>query len=558
MQNPQPKLTPADDSREALIFGICDRLFDHGHCVTNVVLAPARPDGTPDWEHASPAVLEPLEADEWPADPIVAQRAAVIVDHIDGCDKTTSMLVFLREDGNPSVEQIAGPDHDADIAMRIIGRDIGAKPPAIPPSPLKEASEKLLADLQKPAPVAANDNKPKPAPETAGISLMSFSEFKAQENSTADAVIKGLVRTGTLIAIGGRPGAGKTALTLAMGNALDAGEPFLGRETKPTTVVIIAAEDGGDVANRLEAMGNDRIKIAKLPEGLPLTKPPKAAAVMREVVRQAKALDPERHVMVVVDTLRAALGGVSVLEDKTTSPALNALREVAEAEGAVIAILNHTNRENNKATKGETLEAVAALEIVLLEGEGDWFTVYVGKNRSGPGHRNIGKVRYTSAEVGGVSAAVVDELVADENISDGPKERGPSGNAKILHGIIQTAILETTETRRPFGIEGPEVKVVAVEAVRASFYDRKEGSTDTKLKAFNRAMTHWIDKQWIVRGEGSEGGLLWLASVRDEKGGQPDGHSPNQASVRPVRLGEDGRTGQVDRVCPVLSGSEAS
>ena len=160
---------------------------------------------------------------------------------------------------------------------------------------------------------------------------------------------------------------------------------------------------------------------------------------------------------------------------------------------------------------------MAALEIVLLEGEGDWFTIYVGKNRSGPGHRNIGRVRYTSAEVGGVSAAVVDELVADENVTDGPKERGPSGNAKILYGIIQTAILETTETRRPYGAEGPLVKVVAVESVRASFYDRKEGSTDTKLKAFNRAMTHWIDKQWIVRGEDGDGGLLWLANVRDEK-----------------------------------------
>lgn len=154
----QPKATPADDSREALIFGICDRLYDHGHCTTNVVLAPAKEDGTPDWERAAPASLEPLEADEWPVDPIVAQRAAVLIDHIDGCDKATSLLVFLHDDGHPTWQQIAGPDDDADIASRIIGRDIGAKPPATPPSSLKEASEKLLAEIKPP--VAANDNHP--------------------------------------------------------------------------------------------------------------------------------------------------------------------------------------------------------------------------------------------------------------------------------------------------------------------------------------------------------------------------------------------------------------
>lgn len=58
--------------------------------------------------------------------------------------------------------------------------------------------------LQAPGCEADNDNN--------GVSLLSYDEFKAQEHGTADAIIKGLVRTGTLIAVGGRPGAGKTAL----------------------------------------------------------------------------------------------------------------------------------------------------------------------------------------------------------------------------------------------------------------------------------------------------------------------------------------------------------
>ncbi|MHA6731085.1 AAA family ATPase [Devosia sp. A369] len=353
---------------------------------------------------------------------------------------------------------------------------------------------------------------PKPANDNIGIQLLSYAEFKAQEHGTADAIIKGLVRSGTLIAIGGRPGAGKTALMVAIADALDKGEPFLGRETALTTIAYIAAEDGGDVANRLEAIGNTSIKIVKSPDGFPLTKPDRAAAITREVVRQARELDPERHVMVVVDTLRAALGGQSVLDDRFTSPALNALRQVAEELGVVIAVLNHTNRENDKATKGETLEAVTALELVLLDGDGGWNTVYVGKNRSGPGRRNIGRVRYTSVEIGDVTAAIIDEMEADDTpTSDAPKARGPSDNAKLLQELTMTALTLSSTPLTPFGHTGPTVKAVAISDLRRDFYARKAGLADTKAKAFNRALEYWLRHEWLVKGDFGLEGAVWLA-----------------------------------------------
>ncbi len=368
-------------------------------------------------------------------------------------------------------------------------------------------------------PIAANDNKTDG--KAPAVRLLSFEQFKERHHGTGKALIKGLVRTGTLIAVGGRPGAGKTALMVGIADALDKGEPFMGRDTEPTTIAYIAAEDGGDVANRLEAIGNTSIKIVDSPEGFPLTKPAVAAAIAHEVIKQAKAIDPDRHVMLVVDTLRAALGGQSVLDDKYTSPALNALREVAEKEGAVIAVLNHTNRENNKATKGETLEAVTALELVLLDGENGWHNVYVGKNRSGPGQRNIGRVRYTSVDIGDVSAAIIDEMVADDTpMSDEPKERKPGANAALLHGIIVTAIMESDSRINPFGIDGPTVKAADLKAIREKFYARKTGLADSKLKAFNRALDHWLRKEWIVRGDFGEEGAIWYARKQDETGQQ--------------------------------------
>lgn len=374
---------------------------------------------------------------------------------------------------------------------------------------------KTISTVSKPGtafealvPPAANDN------HALGVRLLDFAQFKALDHGTGAAVIKGLVRSGTLIAIGGRPGAGKTALMVAIADALDKGEPFLGRDTSPTTVAYIAAEDGSDVANRLEAIESASIKIVQCEDGFTLTKPDKAALIVKEVIRQAKQIDPERHVMVVVDTLRAALGGQSVLEDRIVSPALNALREVAEKEGAVVAILNHTNRENHKATKGETLEAVTALEIVLLDGDGGWHNVYIGKNRSGPGQRNIGRVRYTSVQIGDVTAAIIDQMVADDTpVSDAPKERPPSENARLFKDMASAALTLSTNTLTPFGAAGPKVKVVAISELRKDFYARKAGLADSKIKAFNRSLEYWLRKEWIIKGDFGEEGAIWLAKV---------------------------------------------
>lgn len=94
-----------------------------------------------------------------------------------------------------------------------------------------------------------------------------------------------------------------------------------------------------------------------------------------------------------------------------------------------------SSKRRNMEPPTRTLEAVTSLELVLLDGDGGWNTVYVDKNRSGPKHRNIGRVKYTSVQIGELTAAIIDEMIADETQDGGePKERGPSGNAKILRG----------------------------------------------------------------------------------------------------------------------------
>jgi|GEM_PF-6420109 len=157
------KHTPLNESRQSLLFGVYDHLLDHGHCSPDVVIAPAKADGEPDWENAGPANVSSLPADEWPEDAKAEKRACIIIDHIDGCSAETCLLLWLDDSDEPNMAPIAVPetdgDTDGDIAMRIIGRDIGATPPERKMTPISESLLKL-AESFSPPPIAANDNKP--------------------------------------------------------------------------------------------------------------------------------------------------------------------------------------------------------------------------------------------------------------------------------------------------------------------------------------------------------------------------------------------------------------
>ncbi len=187
------------------------------------------------------------------------------------------------------------------------------------------------------------------------IELFNFREYRAQFKSTEQMAIEGLCRFGTVISMNGRPTTGKTALLVHISQCLSSGTAFLGRKTEQCVVAYIATEDRDDVVNRLEAVNAEHLLIVKSPQGLPLAKPARARKIVLEVARLARLRYPGRPVFVVIDTLRSALGDQSVMDDRHVSPGLNALREVAEQEKVLIAIANHTNRENPKQTKGETL-----------------------------------------------------------------------------------------------------------------------------------------------------------------------------------------------------------
>jgi len=241
----QPKLISSHD-REAIIFGLCDRLWDHGHCITNVVLAPAKEDGSPDWQRAAPECLESLPADEWPDDDQTARRVAVSDDGIDGCARDTSYLLWVDDDGQVQHGRIAGLADDEAIAEAIIARDIGAEPPKRERGRVAQAAEKLRQDLFPLKP--ANDN----APPAAALSLKPIdpAELADKPVPARQWYIDGLIPARNVTLLSGDGGTGKSLLALQIAVAGALGISTLGLTPQQGRTLVLAAEDDQDEIHR--------------------------------------------------------------------------------------------------------------------------------------------------------------------------------------------------------------------------------------------------------------------------------------------------------------------
>lgn len=367
-QIPGPRETPAADSREVVIFGVYDRLTDHDNCTADVVLVPANADGLPDWDHADPTNLESLPADEWPEDQRAAMRAAVLVSNLAGCEDGTSLLVFLRENNEPSIMQISGPETDRDIAHAIIGRDIGAKPVERPPSRFAESLAKLTAELFPPkatAPVAANDNRPQPRAQDQ-LAFINPAQWHGQPIPVRQWYAEELVPLRQVTILNGDGGVGKSLLALQIAAAgamsidtLDM-TPLAGR-----TMYVGAEDEAEEFWRRLDAVarahGKDLSELWKF-RLLPLADRDALLAVpdrrgnmeptplLASIIDQACEFLPR---LVVFDTAADLFGGDEIKRGQVRQ-FIGMLRQMAIGLDCAVILLAHPSVQGMQSGTGSS------------------------------------------------------------------------------------------------------------------------------------------------------------------------------------------------------------
>lgn len=529
------------DGVASVYYGIYDRLTDWGHATANVVVAPAKEDGQPDWDRAGPTNLEKPSSDSGPADMAEASRWAILVDEIDGCDSTTSLLLWLDpETGNPNMGQIAGPEADGDIAMRIIGRDIGAAPPPkeYKPGPLA-ASLLKLAEKMSPPP-AANDNEPQidkrliAFGDAYGGQIIGNTLFSAkvdgalgqivfsadgnawfhtskgarriglpekpkdrfavdwfgdlEEDMPKETIVKGVFGVNEFTMLSGKPGSGKSVITTDLACHVAAGMEWHGRKVKQGLVVYVAAERRALTKRRMMAFrkhhGIGTIPLAVIGGRLDMTSSVADAEALAASIRQLEEDCGHKCVWIVIDTLTRVFGPGDQNATKDMGKfvlSCDALREAVP--DSHVTVIHHTGWAGDRGKGAIDLDgAVDASFLVKKEATG-YILECDGANDGDEGV--IAHFRMEGVQVG-VDADGEPTMapVVVPGAGEGPAE-------KLLSGPKRKAIHALTE----LSADGDPVPMALWRAKCRELFDNGGGkSLDALNKQFDRVKRSLLDE----------------------------------------------------------------
>jgi len=170
----------------------------------------------------------------------------------------------------------------------------------------------------------------------------SATEFNAHEVTPLTFLIDGLVARGQLVILAGRPKSGKSWLVAQMAQALDSGQTFLSRPTRPARVLYMALEDKRTRLKRRALSLGWQPATTSFHYDVPRFNAPNGQlGPGLELLGQA-AFDFD---VILIDTLIATLDGSISENDNTAMGAIaNQLATIAHAADCAIVLVHHTGK----------------------------------------------------------------------------------------------------------------------------------------------------------------------------------------------------------------------
>lgn len=172
--------------------------------------------------------------------------------------------------------------------------------------------------------------------------IESLASLVMQEFPPQPFLVDGLLPAAQLAILGGRGKSGKSWLTLQLTAAIDRGDQFLGRVTRPGKVLYLALEDG---RRRM----NQRPKIMRWQPSPAVDiafKVDKFGAGGEGLAHLRQAIADKSYDLVIIDTLVKTLPASA---DENNNPQMaaicNDLADTAHDSGACILVVHHTSKQ---------------------------------------------------------------------------------------------------------------------------------------------------------------------------------------------------------------------
>lgn len=241
----------------------------------------------------------------------------------------------------------------------------------------------------------------------------------------------------------------KTFIALDMTLCLATGRDWMGRATKPCSVLYIAGEGqvglGIRAAGWLAAKGIDQAeaRFQALPEAVALPNIGDQDALLRAI----DGMDDHPDV-IVFDTVTRMTGGGSLNDEKDAQGYVRGLDRVRSATGAHMFNIGHSGKDKERGILGSTVLPAAMETIICVERRDRALTLInanpKGKQKDGPNFDDIKlQTEIVDFEHQGQPLKTV-ILVADESASDDENERHSrpqSAASPRAQGANQVAVM---------------------------------------------------------------------------------------------------------------------
>jgi hypothetical protein len=198
-------------------------------------------------------------------------------------------------------------------------------------------------------------------------------------------LIKGVLPKAELVILYGASGAGKTFVALDYAFAIARGVDWRGRRVRPGVVVIIAAEGGKGVAQRLQAYAQYHgIDLRDVPNLRIITAAPNflESDDIAEVIAELQSVGDVSCVM--VDTLAQVTPGANENTSEDMGRALSNVRLIHSATDATVLGVHHAGKDLSRGSRGWSgLKAAADAQIEVLRHEDGSREIHIEKMKDG-------------------------------------------------------------------------------------------------------------------------------------------------------------------------------
>jgi hypothetical protein len=363
---------------------------------------------------------------------------------------------------------------------------------------------------------------------------------ESRETPTRAWLIDGLLPETGAGLIAGQWGTYKTFVGLDLAAAVMAGLAFVDYPVaRRGGVLFVAAEGASEIPIRLQAvLAGKYPDVAHVPfcwiEDCPRLLESGAINMLAALAgKAATRMQNDFGVpltLIVIDTIVDSAGYAKPGDENDAAinqRIMSGLAALSRLTGALVIGIDHFGKAIETGTRGSSAkEGRADVVLALLgdkavSGEVSNTRLAIRKNRAGPSGREL-PFAVRVIDLGGdqdgrqITSLVIDWGTQDEPRPTKNQDAAWSKSLRLLRRILMNVLTsDQAGEHRPF-VDGPTVRAIDIEIVRAEFYKSYPAEGDAMKKqaarrqAFNRAITVAQEKELVGIREVSGVTLIWL------------------------------------------------